>query len=220
MTDSTRTSDDILWENRRRDLFQHYRKRYLRVGFDLDGVLYNFGESVKRYLDQTEQGHLWKSGPTPAPYWDFYKDWGWNGKQFVEFCDAGADAGVIFTGPAREDAANLVKAVKALGHTVVIITDRQFGETPEVSHENTRQWLAKHEIPYDELHFSADKNIVPTDMFIEDKLENYDALTEAGVDAYLVNRPWNDVEPDNRQRIDDITQYYARVLYKGIVPVD
>lgn len=191
--------------------------RRLTVGFDLDGVLYNFGDSVQRYLEHTGQGHLWKSGPTKSAYWDFYKDWGWDGKQFVEFCNAGADAGFIFCGPVRPNAVETVQAVKRLGHKVVIITDRQFGSTPKVSHDHTYEWLAHHKIPYDELYFSADKTIVPTDMFVEDKLENYDALTAAGSDTWLINRAWNDVGEDTRQRITDISGYLPKVIDKSFV---
>lgn len=184
----------------------------MRVGFDLDGVLYNFGDSVKRYLDHTGQGHLWKSGPTPKPFWDFYKDWGWTGKEFVDLCNAGADEGFIFCGPARHNAAKAVQAVKDMGHEVIIITDRQFGSTPYVSHKNTQNWLRKHKIPFDELYFSADKTCVPTDMFVEDKLENYDALDAAGVEVYLINRAWNFVEEDDeRRRIRHIMQYVDAV---------
>lgn len=184
----------------------------MRVGFDLDGVLFNFGDSVKRYLESIGEGHVWKSGPTEKPYWDFYKDWGWTGQQFVDMCNAGADAGFIFCGPARHNAAKAVQTVKELGHTVVIITDRPFGSTPYVSQMNTQKWLAQHKIPFDEIYFSADKTCVPTDMFVEDKLENYDALDAAGVEVYLINRAWNFVDGgDERRRIRSVIDYARKV---------
>lgn len=180
----------------------------MRVGFDLDGVLYNFGDSVKRYLDHIGQGHVWKSGPTPSPFWDFYKDWGWTGEQFVQMCNDGADAGFIFCGPARPGAVDAVRRVAELGHEIIIITDRQFGTTPEVSHNNTSEWLAQHGIEYDELWFSADKTCAHTDVFVEDKLENYDALVANGTRAYLINRPWNIVDGgDARFRINSVSDY-------------
>lgn len=183
----------------------------LRIGWDLDGVLYNFGDSVRRYLEFTGQGHVWKSGPTKEAYWDFYKDWGWTSKQFVDFCNEGADAGFIFTGPARPGAAEAVNAVKSMGHTIHIVTDRGFGSCPSVSHANTTRWLREHGIPFDSLTFSADKTVVKLDMMIEDKLENYDALVASDVYTFLINRAWNQVEGDNRNRIDELSEYVQAV---------
>jgi uncharacterized HAD superfamily protein len=95
-----------------------------------------------------------------------------------------------------------------MGHEIVIITDRSFGKTPEVSHNLTVEWLRQHNIYYDELIFSADKTCSPTDLFVEDKLMNYDALVAAGTKTYLINRPWNLVDGgDARNRIDRIEQY-------------
>lgn len=159
-------------------------------------------------MDTIELGHLWKSGPTEAPFWEFYKDWGWTGKQFVDLCNAGADAGYIFCGPAREGAVEAVGRVAELGHEIIIITDRQFGTTPEVSHKNTENWLRDHQIPYDELWFSADKTCAPTDLFVEDKLENYDALIANGTRTFLINRAWNVVDGgDARFRINSVSDY-------------
>lgn len=192
----------------------------MRVGFDLDGVGYNFGDSVKRYLDATDRGHIWKSGPTEQPFWDFYKDWGWTGEQFVQMCNEGADAGYIFTGPVRDNFVDAVRRVAELGHEIIIITDRGFGKTRKVSEDHTVEWLRQHGIEYDELHFSADKTSAHTHMFVEDKLENYDALVAAGVHTFLINRPWNLVDGgDARFRINDVKDYadfveeYTRLGY-------
>jgi len=193
----------------------------MRIGFDLDGVGFNFGDSCHRYLQHIGQGHLWKSGPTPDPYWDWYKDWGWTTEQFLEFCHAGADAGFIFSGPVREGFVETVETAARLGHEIIIITDRSFGYTPQVSQNLTCEWLAEHGIEYDELIFSPDKTVVWTDMFIEDKLDNYDKLIAAGTDAFLLNRPWNRVPGgDARNRIDDILEYGASITrrtHAGVV---
>jgi hypothetical protein len=184
----------------------------MRVGVDLDGVLYSFGDSVKRYLDHIGKGGLWKSGPTPKPYWDFYKDWGWSGQEFVKLCNDGADAGFIFCGPARDGAVEAMERIARTGNEVIIVTDRQFGTTPQVSERNTVEWLAQHGIWYDELIFSVDKTVGKCDVFVEDKLENYDALTAAGTKVWLINRAWNFVDGgDARNRINSITDFATAV---------
>ena len=183
----------------------------MRVGFDLDGVLYDFGNSVRRYLDSIGRPYSFHADKDEPHTWNFFEHWGMDRHEFAQICHDGADAGYVFTGPARPNAVWAVQAVKEAGHTVVIITDRQFGSRPEVSHDNTRNWLAQHNIPYDELHFSADKTSVPTDIFVEDKLENYDALVNVGTPCVLIDRPWNQDEGDYRFRISDIVDYPAIV---------
>ena len=193
----------------------------MRVGFDLDGVGFNFGDSCHRYLESLGKAHLWKSGPTPEPYWDWYKDWGWTTDEFLEFCHAGADAGYIFRGPVREGFVECVEKVARLGHEIIIITDRSFGKTPAVSQGATTDWLAEHGIEYDELVFSADKTVVPTDLFVEDKLSNYDALVEKGTGCFLLNRPWNklpaNAEGEPRRRINSLKEYSDYVEYLTLV---
>lgn len=184
----------------------------MRVGFDIDGIGFNFGDSFHRYLIHTGQGHLWKSGPTPKPYWDWWKDYGWTTQQFLDFCNAGADAGIIFSGPVRDGYTNAIAEVAQMGHEIIIATDRPFGSTPEVSQKLTVDWLDQHGIEYDELHFTADKTKAQCDTFIEDKLSNYDALVDAGTIGFLLNRPWNQtLVPDARNRIDEIMDYAVQI---------
>ena len=178
------------------------------VGFDIDGCIDNFGEGVHDTLKARGLGHLWKSGPTKKPYWNFYQDWGWNFAQFKELVDWGVDHGYIFNGNWREGGIDAIRRVVALGHQVVFITDRGFGSDPTNSHRNTINAFARAGIVYDELIFSADKTCREVDVMVEDKLENYDALVAAGTPTYLINRPWNEVEGgDTRNRINSIEDY-------------
>lgn len=183
----------------------------MRVGFDLDGVLYDFGSSVRRYLDYIGRPYGFKGGEPEPHTWNFFKYWKMDIEEFKQICNDGVDAGFIFHGPTRVNAVESMQKIKDMGHEIVVITDRQFGKRPEKSHEATRFWLEFHEFPYDELYFSADKVIVPTDVFVEDKLENYDAITAAGTPCFLITRPWNK-RRDRRRRIEDISEYPAAVL--------
>lgn len=179
----------------------------MRIMFDLDGCYYNFGDSVKRYLEQTNRGHIWKSGPTPQPFWNFFEDWGWDIKDFVKLCNEGADAGVIFTGPMRDGGKEAWDRIEATGNQIIIATDRSFGTTPEVSEKNTLEWLEEHELWYDELWFTNVKPDCEPDVAVDDKAENFYALLEAGVDAYLIDRPWNQEVDAGHRRLPDVLAF-------------
>lgn len=181
------------------------------IGFDSDGVLDNFSDGVHEAMIALGYGHLWKSGPTPKSFWNYYEDWGWTFAQFKELVDWGVDNGYIFTGHWREGAKEAVDRVRALGHRVVIITDRAFGSDPLNSQRNTITAYARAGIEYDDIYFTRDKTSVWTDMMVEDKLENFDALEAAGTDVYLINRAWNEPWDDHRKRIDNVLQFASIV---------
>ena len=195
-----------------------YRK--LRVGFDLDGVLYDFGASVKRYREFIGKPVKFRDDAPEPHTWNFFEYFEpkMSGKEFKAMCDAGADAGFIFCGPTRPNAVETVNAVKRLGHDIVIITDRSFGTTPSVSEMNTLAWLNNHGIPFDEIYFTPDKTHVRTDIFVEDKLENYDALTAAGTECWLITKDWNTEHgEDSRNRINDVIEFLPKVIEKSFI---
>lgn len=190
----------------------------MRIGYDLDGVGFDFADSVVRYLKHIGHDKLFDmEGYREASHWYFYRDWRMTDEQFVKYCHDGADAGFIFCGGIREGFYNATWATHDLGHTNHIVTDRSFGTTPEVSEKNTLVWLASHMIPYDTITFSADKTVVPVDIFIEDKLQNYDALTAAGTECWLINRLWNLDPGDSRNRVDSLSEFVDRVKDKSAI---
>jgi hypothetical protein len=183
-----------------------------RIGIDLDGVLYDFAASLRRYLFSIDPegttAHVHNREPSQ---WEFWPEWNMSYEDWLEACHNGVDAGFVFQGPARPLAAESVRVIKNAGHEVHIITDRTFGGTPGASAWATREWLNHHRIPFDTLTFSPDKTKVETDKFVEDKLSNYDALVASGSDAYLINRPWNADPPHcgipKRKRINSIAEF-------------
>ncbi|AXH68795.1 phosphatase [Streptomyces phage Comrade] len=180
----------------------------MRVGVDLDGVCYDFAHSFRRALFELGVYNDYKVVEGEPDNWHFYLDWGLTQDEFVQFCHQGVDRGTVFGyGGPRDDAPAALSFLRAMGHSIHIVTDRSFGTVPENSHDVTRKWLSHFGFEYDTLTFSADKTCVPTDVFIEDKLENYDALVAAGVDCYLVDRPWNQDGDDGRKRIKSIQQF-------------
>lgn len=190
----------------------------MRVGFDLDGVLYDFGDSVKRYLSSIGQEYEFKADADEPHTWNFFEHWGMSAADFVQHCHDGVDAGIIFRGGVRPNAVETVAAVKAMGHEIIVITDRSFGTTPEASEEATYDWWDDNGFPsFDEIHFTPNKVIVPTDIFVEDKLENYDMITKAGTECWLINRAWNmEHGLDYRRRIDHVGDYAEKVAARTL----
>jgi len=189
----------------------------LKVGVDLDGVCYDFADSLREYLVRHGLAEKYSIIPGEPDKWHFYHDWGMTTEEFVKHCNDGVDARIVFGwGQPRDLAPSALSFIRSFGHTVHIITDRQFGFTPEVSQEVTKFWLDGYGVEYDTLTFSADKTCVETDVFVEDKLENYDALIAAGVDCYLIDRPWNQDPGDNRKRIKSIQEFATIVANMSV----
>lgn len=188
----------------------------MRIGVDLDGVVYDFADSFRRYLVLSGVSKRYDISEGEPDKWHFYRDWGMTDEEFVAYCHLGVDAGIIFgQGEPRDCAPGAINFMRKCGNTIHIITDRSFGNNPWSSAEATKRWLHGYEIEYDTINFSADKTIVPTDIFIEDKLENYDALTKAGVECYIVDRPWNQDPDDDRNRIKSIQEFATIVGYRS-----
>lgn len=185
-----------------------------KIGWDLDGVEYDFAASVRRAVKHF--GLDLDCGYGEPESWHFYRAWGMSDDEFVDLCHRGADEGIIFAGERRPGGREAMKRVRDAGNTIHIITDRSFGSHPAVSEKITRLFLQEHEYEYDSLTFSADKTIEYMDYFIEDKLENYDALDAKGTKVYLVNRPWNLVEGhlinDTRRRVNWVSEFADIVI--------
>lgn len=193
------------------------RKRLI-CAFDSDGCLDNFSAGVYDTLVALGKGHLWKSGENPDSYWNYFEDWKnddgtpWTFAQFKELVDWGVDNRYIFTGHFRPGAKAAVDRVRALGHRVIIVTDRSFGSDPMNSQRNTLEAFERAGIKYDEIHFTAQKTSVYADTFVEDKLENYDALVANGTPSWLINRAWNKIPGgDGRNRINSVLDYARAV---------
>lgn len=180
----------------------------MRVGIDLDGVCYNFGASVREYLNHAGI-RFHHECPDPRR-WEFYEDWGITLPEFLTHCHRGVEAGIIFThGDPYPNTREAFQWIKAAGHTIHIVTDRSFGKAG-ASESATRAWLDQHDLPFDSLTFTADKTCVKLDAMVDDKPENYAALDAAGVDVHLLTRPWNQ-HVEGARRVLDLL-HFAEVI--------
>jgi len=173
-----------------------------RVGIDLDGVCYDFAGSLRAYvLDHVRPGDY-----AEATRWEFYEDWGYTLAEFLDHCHDGVDAGYVFhRGDPYPNVNEAFARIKAMGHSIHIVTDRSFGQ-PGASAAATLAWLDRHGLPFDSITFSADKTIAAVDVMVDDKPENYHALTAAGVDCWMLTRPWNQ-HVDTAHRVLDLLHF-------------
>lgn len=178
-----------------------------RIGWDLDGVGYGFKEA--NCLWEAARGNTHRSLEASHKNWTYYKGWGMSTEEWLKsYAEAVDDGYLLWQGEPLPNFVAVAEQFRKDGHTNHVITDRSIGKEPEVA---TKFWLDEIKFPYDSLDFSPDKTIVPTDFFIEDKVENADALNEAGTLAFLINRSWNEPHDDGRIRVDTLWEFYDRV---------
>lgn len=162
----------------------------LRIGVDLDGCCYDFVNGIRTWR--------WLKHGVPldempeADNWSFYKtQWGMTTPEFLTACKEAVLSGHLFwQGPVFPDAVDVIRRLSER-HQIVVVTDRGFSGAEQECQDATRHWLATKNIPYDELHFTADKTQVGLDAMVDDKVENVEALLDAGVDTYLMVRRHN-----------------------------
>lgn len=184
----------------------------LRVGCDLDGVVYNFtkkfcGEAHKNGFDLSD---------TPDS-WNWFESCGMTREQFEDIMHSSVDDLQLFwKGDMLDNAANHMARLRDAGHEIHIVTHRESGNV-YTSESATRYWLDTKGVMFDSLTFSKDKTVVPVDVFIEDNIDNYDALEAAGVKAYLVNRSYNQAEGDERRRVNSFEEFADLILNENVV---
>jgi len=78
-------------------------------------------------------------------------------------------------------------------HQLSLVTSRL-----SIFNKQTKEWLAKHSIPYHELHHAKElnkyKKAPNCNIFIEDNREECEVLADHCEKVYLFDRPWNQKE--------------------------
>lgn len=188
------------------------------IGYDLDGVFYEFAHSLRKYI-HTVSGRAWDTMPDPT-IWEFWEEWNMELDEWLDWCNEGADAGYIFTRMGSYSSTTIrdVRCVANLKHIldaeIVIITDRHFGSTPEVSQASTAEWLQYYKFPYDRLFYSPDKTVYKTDYFIDDRPLNCETLKGAGTNVIMMDRPWNKNADIGVPRTKSILDFNTFILEK------
>lgn len=163
--------------------------RPLRVGVDLDGVVYDWLGMFRGWCATA-------TGADPGRYftattYDFYQQWGLTKDEFYQHYAEAVNARVAYTtGPPLPGAARVIKAIRDAGHRVVIVTARAAGD-PALTTQDSLAWLDDHGIVYDEFHLAEDKTTIPFDVLIDDAPTNGLAALEAGRETFLFSQVYN-----------------------------
>lgn len=175
------------------------------IGFDLDGVVYPFHQTYRDWL-AFEGIRRREECPDPQE-WRFFERWGQTEAEFLEHYKRGVDDGFILgVGVPLEGAAEAIRRAYEHGHQVHLITDRFVGR-PGQPQRLTVNWLRDWGIPYHHLHFTADKARVRVDFHVDDKAENWLAMTQViGGGSVLLSQPWND-HVIGARRVNNLTEY-------------
>lgn len=165
----------------------------MRIGVDLDGVLYNW-EKTARYMLREYKGHS-RYGPMgfPTTSWNYIEehagtqDWNWLWKEGVEL-------GLFRYGHVITGAQSAVRALREAGHAVEVVTHRPANAVPD-----TIAWLGLFQKPeagvvFDGIHILTNgqrKSTVGVEVLIDDKPSNIEDVVGHGKRGILFSQPWN-----------------------------
>lgn len=160
----------------------------MKLGIDLDGVVYNFHvpfcklaeKKLKRELDYPE-------------CWNFFAEqWGITFQEFDELMAFGVKyRNLWWVGPEIEGAKNGLQELIDDGHEIVIITHRGPKGAEMEARWATEHWLAVHRIPHHELFITHEKTKFDLDLIVEDAPKNVLAAQAAGEIGVCYTQPWN-----------------------------
>ena len=177
----------------------------MRVGIDIDGVIYDWEKSLRLWRVNTK--HIDPRTMPVADSWDL-ANWNITREELVADCEDAVAAGWMFNrGAPINDARHQLLRLRKAGHSVHIITARDFGP---MTKPNTLRWFKRYSIPFDTLDFSHDKTVRELDAMIDDKPANVEALIQSGVDAWLQDRPYN--QDEILPRVVNLKEFVDRVL--------
>jgi len=206
----------------------------VRIGIDLDGVVYDFVRACNQWVigNEPDPYHSLAIAHPTAEHWHFYEDWGYSAEEYRALVLRGVAADYIFRmGTPMDDAIRGLNRLKGRKHTIHFVTSRDFGT---LSHSHTVAWLRDWGITYDSLTFTNEKTLVDVDLFLDDHAPHVDALRAKGVKAFLLDlqrsetqghqhlvRSWSDfvdevdIEADRRTHPGERTDEERRTLLAG-----
>ena len=178
------------------------------INVDLDGVVYPWHEIMALWCWELAGNDIasfnteweWDHGnylPYPAPNkWDFAAQWGMTEAELHSAARLGVDANVVWS--QGKPIAGSVQGLWDLdnaGFYIRLVTQRLVHKNNHsVVQSATAKWLDRWNVPYHELIYmghKSSKGDYRAGYAIDDSISNVNVMRKAGIDAYLLERPWN-----------------------------
>jgi 5'(3')-deoxyribonucleotidase len=184
-------------------------RRPLRVGIDIDDVLYPWFDVAHRL---SERAGI-TNGVTPTS-WKASEDYGCDDDTWYAVLAEATVSGELYDAPPFDDACHQLDRLHAGGHRIHLVTARGFMQHGDLIREHTIRWLRRWSIPHDSLTFTKDKRTVATDVFLDDAPHNYDQLL-GHTEVWLLHARHNAAACEDRKTAASLKEFIDAVLIRA-----
>ncbi len=169
-----------------------------KIIIDIDNTLWDLAPILYRHLKEVAP-----SIPEPASWrkWDFWEGFMPEMTLYKVIRDIHLTQDHFGVYP---DARQFLSALRGRGFYIIIASHRE-----KSTIHAARQWLAKYELPYDEVHLSFDKSVLFPDAWavVDDSPVTLDKAMRAGIVRAGLRNPWN--ENENHPLFDNLMEIYS-----------
>lgn len=166
----------------------------MRIGIDLDGTITDFYSSLLKHGVEFGEKNFNNGKIKNYNGFEIWEIFDWTEEEvaiFKEYVRSEMRMGV----KPREGSIEVIKELHDLGHKIYIITSRK--ESDQINClENTKLWLEKNNVCYDELILGNSNKLEECinhkiDIFVDDKIKHCKKCHDHGIEVFLVDNPYN-----------------------------
>lgn len=185
------------------------------VGVDIDGVLAEYAEA---FCDWVWLKHMAVGAGAITPRHpdvntlNLAEVLGLSGAEYIQLKREWRESGMKAHLPVVEGAKEFLSTLKEAGYTIVLLSARPYKEHKRIF-SDTMEWLNTNGLEHDAILFDEHKNerllreygAERIEFFVEDNLEQANAIASCGVNVYLLDKPYNrGLTASGVVRIDDL----------------
>lgn len=175
------------------------------INVDLDGVVYDFGGDIRRFIANEE-------GVSPADV--YVPSWGVRDGKFDRWWRMAVEEGWVwgrYGSPPMEGSREYMWKLSDEEYYIRLVTLRlvqSWNHAKIIT--NTTEWLDMHNIPYREICYigpGTKKSDFRADYAIDDRPLHIQEYVDSGIEGRLLRQPWN-VDSDIEYVVDDWEEFY------------